>query len=92
VIAERQGLKIAACSLKTNFMADKKHDQPISQPDPETTHRTDPQEHMEGPVSSLMQNVRETAEEADRPAKKEQHEQEREEEERKAQDRQEGAE
>lgn len=23
-------------------------------PDPETLHKTDPQEHMEGPVSSLM--------------------------------------
>lgn len=73
-------------------MADKKHDQPISQPDPETTHRTDPQEHMKGPVSSFMQNVRETAEEADRPAKKEQHEQQRREEEREAKDRQQEAE
>lgn len=26
-------------------------------PDPETTHTTDPQEHMEGPVSSLMHNA-----------------------------------
>jgi hypothetical protein len=26
-------------------------------PDPETTHTTDPQEHMEGPVSSLMHNT-----------------------------------
>ncbi len=26
-------------------------------PDPETLHTTDPQEHMEGPVSSLMHKV-----------------------------------
>jgi len=28
-------------------------------PDPETLHKTDPQENMEGPVSSLMQNLAE---------------------------------
>ncbi|GGH73329.1 hypothetical protein HNQ91_003630 [Filimonas zeae] len=32
------------------------------QPDPETLHTTDPQEHMEGPVSSL---VKKAAEEMD---------------------------
>jgi hypothetical protein len=26
----------------------------LRKPDPETLHRTDPQEHMEGPVSSPM--------------------------------------
>lgn len=26
----------------------------IVKPDPETLHTTDPQEHMEGPISSLM--------------------------------------
>lgn len=69
-------------------MAENNNDQPLSKPDPETTHRTDPQEHMKGPVSSLMQGVRETAEEGDRPEKKEQHERERElkQEERKAED------
>lgn len=73
-------------------MADKKHDQPTSQPDPETLHRTDPQEHMSGPISSMVQGVRETAEEGDRPAKKEQHEEERNQEEREATDRQQSAE
>lgn len=29
------------------------------QPDPETLHTTDPQEHMEGPLSSLMQGTKE---------------------------------
>lgn len=32
-------------------------------PNPETLHTTDPQEHMEGPVSSVMQNIKEGAEE-----------------------------
>ena len=31
-------------------------------PDPETLHTTDPQEHMEGPVSSLVQEVKKVAE------------------------------
>ncbi len=39
-------------------------------PDPETLHKTDPQENMEGPISSLMHNTgegfdtEETSEEA----------------------------
>ena len=61
-------------------MQDKKHDQPLSQPDPETTHTTDPEENMKGPVSSMMQGIKETAEENDRPAKKEEHRREREDE------------
>lgn len=32
-------------------------------PDPETLHTTDPQEKMEGPVSSIMQSIKEEAEE-----------------------------
>lgn len=31
-------------------------------PDPETLHTTDPQEHMEGPFSSLMQGTKESFE------------------------------
>jgi hypothetical protein len=46
----------------------KKHDQPVSQPDPETLHTTDPQEEMKGPVSSLMNNIREEMEENDTDA------------------------
>jgi hypothetical protein len=47
------------------------NDNKISQPDPETLHTTDPQENMEGPVSSLMHETGEafdtdtTQEEAD---------------------------
>lgn len=29
------------------------------QPDPETLHTTDPQDHMKGPLSSLMQGTKE---------------------------------
>jgi hypothetical protein len=43
-------------------MTNKKHDQPVSQPDPETLHTTDPEDHMEGPVSSTMQKIKENAE------------------------------
>ncbi len=32
------------------------------QPDPETLHTTDPQEHMEGPLSSLMQGTKDSFE------------------------------
>ena len=45
------------------------HDQPLSKPDPETLHTTDPQEHMSGPISSTMQNLKENAEELDHPQK-----------------------
>lgn len=30
-------------------------------PDSETLHTTDPQEHMKGPISSLMQGIKEDA-------------------------------
>jgi hypothetical protein len=40
-------------------------------PDPETLNTTDPQEHMEGPVSSVMQNIKEEAEEGDKVSKEE---------------------
>ena len=35
-------------------------------PDPETLHTTDPQEHMKGPVSSTMQNIKEEANKNDK--------------------------
>lgn len=31
-------------------------------PDPETLHKTDPQDNMKGPVSSLMNKINESAE------------------------------
>lgn len=37
----------------------------IVKPDPETLHTTDPQEHMEGPISSLVQDVKKEAEKED---------------------------
>ncbi len=37
----------------------KKDDRPTIQPEPETLHTTDPQEEMKGPVSSLMQGLKE---------------------------------
>jgi hypothetical protein len=40
----------------------KKKKDPVLKPDPETLHTTDPQEEMEGPVSSVMQNIKENAE------------------------------
>jgi hypothetical protein len=57
-------------------MADKKKqkkhkDESPLKPDPETLHTTDPQEHMEGPVSSVMQNIAEKAEENDEETKEE---------------------
>ena len=39
-------------------------------PDPEILHTTDPQENMEGPVSSVMQNIKEEAEENEEKDKK----------------------
>jgi len=40
-------------------------------PDPETLHTTDPQEHMRGPVSSTMQNIKEEANKNDEVSKDE---------------------
>ncbi len=39
-----------------------KKSEDLDKPDPETLHTTDPQEHMEGPVSSLVQDVKKTGE------------------------------
>jgi len=49
----------------------KEKSQPISKPDPETLHTTDPQEHMRGPVSSTMQNIKEEANKDDKVSKEE---------------------
>ncbi|HEX7846962.1 MAG TPA: hypothetical protein VF476_14270 [Chitinophagaceae bacterium] len=50
---------------------EKKKDAPALKPDPETFHTTDPQEHMQGPVSSTMQNIKEEAEENNEETKEE---------------------
>ena len=43
----------------------------LTKPDPETLHKTDPQENMEGPVSSIMQGIKEEAEKNDTEEKPE---------------------
>lgn len=40
-------------------------------PDPETLHTTDPQEHMHGPISSLVRKAAENIEENDQEADEE---------------------
>ena len=40
-------------------------------PDPETLHTTDPQEHMKGPFSSTMQNIKDEANKNDTVSKEE---------------------
>ena len=47
---------------KNNKAKDKGKKETPLKPDPETLHTTDPQENMEGPVSSVMQNIKEEAE------------------------------
>lgn len=43
----------------------------FSKPDPNTLHKTDPQENMKGPVSSVMQEIKETTEKNDQESKEE---------------------
>ncbi len=40
------------------------------QPDADTQHTTDPQEHMEGPISSIMQGIKHEAEDDDKKSRK----------------------
>ena len=40
-------------------------------PDEKTLHKTDPQENMEGPVSSVVQNIKERSEKNDDVSKEE---------------------
>jgi len=49
---------------------------PAIKPDQETLHTTDPQEHMEGPISSIVQAVKEKADENDDVEKDNHHENE----------------
>jgi hypothetical protein len=62
---------------------EEKHDNPVSQPDPETLHKTDPQENMEGPVSSLLNNAKDKLEENEEKDKIDEEKFERKEEEKK---------
>ena len=54
-----------------NKKYEKDKTQPVSKPDPETLHTTDPQEKMKGPVSSFMQNIKEEANKNDKVSKEE---------------------
>ena len=54
-----------------NKKEEKDKSQPVSKPDPETLNTTDPQEHMKGPVSSFMQNIKEEANKNDKVSKEE---------------------
>jgi hypothetical protein len=46
-----------------NKQEEEKKDNPVSKPDPETLHKTDPQENMRGPLSSLLNKERKNIEE-----------------------------
>ena len=66
-------------SLKFYYMAtqpkdikkDDKNTKPALKPDPETLHTTDPQDHMKGPVSSVVHNIKDEAEKNDKESKSE---------------------
>ena len=60
-----------ANASKKNKKDEKDKSNPVSKPDPETLHTTDPQEHMKGPVSSFMQNIKEEANKNDEVSKEE---------------------
>ena len=47
-----------------------KKDAPLK-PDAETLHKTDPQDNMKGPISSLVQTVKEGVEEDNKESKEE---------------------
>lgn len=55
----------------TKDKKEKKNKTPALKPDPETLNTTDPQEHMKGPVSSTMQNIKEEANKNDKVSKEE---------------------
>ena len=51
--------------LKDLKKKEKEDNKNTSQPDPETLGKTDPQENMKGPLSSLMNNAKDEMEEND---------------------------
>ncbi len=50
---------------------EKDRKEPALKPDPETLNTTDPQDNMEGPVSSIVKKVKEKTEENDEESKEE---------------------
>lgn len=63
------GQQIDEKKKKTDERVDEK--KPAIKPDPETVNTTDPQENMKGPVSSLVQGVKEKVEEGNKESKEE---------------------
>lgn len=51
--------------LKKDQKEDPENQDTTLPPDPETLHKTDPQDNMKGPVSSLMNKISEAAEKND---------------------------
>ena len=56
---------------KNEEKKDRKHEKNFPKPDPETLHNTDPQENMKGPVSSVMQNIKESSDKNNNETKEE---------------------
>lgn len=53
-----------------NIKKDKDKDA-VLPPDPETLHKTDPQDNMKGPISSLVQGGKDKVEDNDKESKEE---------------------
>lgn len=53
---------------------EEKHDNPVSKPDPETLHKTDPQENMKGPISSLLNKTADKIEDNEEKDRKDEQE------------------
>ncbi|MEJ7737252.1 MAG: hypothetical protein WKF97_07490 [Chitinophagaceae bacterium] len=51
-----------AIELSENNKQKSNNEDAVVKPDPETLHSTDPQEHMEGPLSSLVKKTGEVLE------------------------------
>lgn len=65
-------VKTTMANNDKNDKEKKKEQPPVSKflkPDKETLHTTDPQEHMKGPLSSIVQSGKEEAEENDEESK-----------------------
>jgi hypothetical protein len=49
----------------------KDEEKPAIKPDPETLHKTDPQDNMKGPISSLVNGVKDVVEKNDKESQAE---------------------
>ncbi len=52
--------------LKKDLEQDPENEDKALSPDPETLHKTDPQDNMKGPISSLVNKVAETVQKNDK--------------------------